>query len=89
MEEAVPRLLEILGPEPKKELRELKADDLILCHFGLAMYVRNEFGLWNDNKELMLSSGYLFDADGCSNEIVKRAWEKLQLADAAGREPDQ
>jgi hypothetical protein len=44
-----------MSEEDKLTLRSILEDDLILCHFGPGSYIRNEFGLWGDNKELLKS----------------------------------
>ncbi|MBW6516867.1 MAG: hypothetical protein K0B81_09705 [Candidatus Cloacimonetes bacterium] len=61
-------------------LRETKRDDLIMFHHGAGAWIRNNFGLWQGNKELMESCDALF-ADSCSEMIIERAWEILQEAD--------
>ncbi len=49
VEEAVERLLSEMNDENKSALRELPESDLITTHFGLGMYIRNQFGLWGKN----------------------------------------
>ena len=78
-EEAVSFLLEDLDPEQKRQLEGLTEDDLILCHFGLALYVRHNYGLFRDDCPLVAGSGkWPVDADTVSNEIVREAWKRLR-----------
>jgi len=60
----------------------------MIFHFGLGNHIRNEFGLWRDNKELLkslnreVSDPYLVEIlmmhpDDASMEIIKAAWRAL------------
>ncbi|MGV8149854.1 MAG: DUF6794 domain-containing protein [Alkaliphilus sp.] len=56
-----------------------------MLHFGLGMYIRNNFGLWSDNDTLLKSCGAdnrysSMHPDDISMEIIKMAWKKLQKA---------
>ena len=80
VEEAVERLMAELSEEDKKELKNTKKD-LILHHFGLGEHIRNEFGLWQGNKELIASccgEGYFQDPDEASSVIIRALWKRLQ-----------
>jgi hypothetical protein len=50
---AVAALVELLDDQQKAEVVALAKDDLIELHFGLGQYVRNAFGLWGSNPELL------------------------------------
>ena len=81
MDEAVERLMADLSEEDKKELKNTKEEYLILHHFGLGEHIRNEFGLWQWNKDLLESccgGGYYQDPDEASSVIIKALWERLQ-----------
>jgi hypothetical protein len=45
VEEAVDRLLSLMSEEDKQSLKNTPEKDLIMFHFGLGGYIRNEFGL--------------------------------------------
>lgn len=77
LDSAAKRLLELLTDEEKLQLREMPADQLIGFHFALGMFIRNEFGLWRGNAELLASceAGH---PDNASTAIVKAAWLRLQ-----------
>ncbi|MGY6217358.1 DUF6794 domain-containing protein [Methylolobus aquaticus] len=61
--EAVAVLVERLDDQQKAEVAALAKDDLIELHFGLGQYVRNAFGLWGANPELL---------DDCARERALR-----------------
>lgn len=52
--EAVERLARELSQAEKDAIAEMAEGDLSELHFGLGMWVRNEFGLWQDNRALLL-----------------------------------
>ena len=60
---AVAALVELLDDQQKAEVAALAKDDLIELHFGLGQYVRNPFGLWGANPELL---------DDCARERAKQ-----------------
>ncbi len=47
----------LLEDEDKQVLKKRSEDDLKKSHFGMAFYIRNHFGLWGGNKELLRSCG--------------------------------
>ena len=91
VEEAVDQLISSMSEEDKEALRNTPEQDLILFHHGVGTYIRNEFGLWSDNKELLKScgsrifpeSGYdeyltmMVDPDDASMEIIEATWIRL------------
>ena len=92
IEEAVDKLISVISEEDKCTIKATKKEDLISFHFSLGMYIRNEFGLWGDNKELLRDCGLraypdspyddyilmLIHPDSASTEIIEALWEKLQ-----------
>jgi len=76
LEEAAELLLADLSEEQKQELLASSEMD---WHFGIAMYVRNEFGLWGNDCPLLASEPYRFEhPDTVSNAIVKMARDLLR-----------
>lgn len=77
--EACARLDTILSYEDKERIREMRYDDLIELHFGLGMYIRNNFGLWAGNPELCKDLGLPVDAhpDNVSGVLLDRYWKYL------------
>jgi hypothetical protein len=53
LNEAVDRLARMLSHTEKEEIAALTEGDLIGLHFGLGMWIRNDFGLWQDNRDLL------------------------------------
>jgi len=63
-------------------LKNTPKEDLILHHFGLEAYIRNEFGLWQGNRELLeacCGKGLGIHPDDASSVIIKALWKKLQI----------
>jgi uncharacterized protein DUF6794 len=77
VEEAVERPLSEMSDENKRTLRELPEGDLVgATHFGLGMYIRNQFGLWGKNAELMKACG-AYDPHDASSVIIRALWRRL------------
>lgn len=51
--QAVARLIAIMDPAMRATIAELPKEDLVSLHFGLGAAIRNGFGLWTDNRELL------------------------------------
>ncbi len=95
VDEGVDRLLMILSDAEKDDLRSVK--DPIELHFSLGMYIRNNFGLWGGNVELLRScmdaSGFepinidgkplflSFHPDSASEVIVAAVLKRLSETD--------
>jgi len=47
LEECFVVLKQKLSKQQLDEFKKLKDDDLIQCHFGLGMWMRNSWGLWH------------------------------------------
>ena len=83
VEEAVTLLLRVLPEASLEELASLPRDQLLSTHFGLSMFVRNEFGLWSGNTALtadcarIAGKAFVHPDDG-SMLIVERLWAALQ-----------
>ncbi|WP_434141213.1 hypothetical protein JQR84_24075 (plasmid) [Pseudomonas luteola] len=78
VEAAVKQLLTMLSEESKATVRELPEEELIHCHYGLGMAIRNEFGLWKGNEKLLKAAcpagGHPDDA---SMVIIQALWQAL------------
>jgi hypothetical protein len=77
VDEAVTRLLAELSDADKARLRAEKKDDLIKFHHGWGTSIRNCFGLWAGNKELMADC-HAFHPDDASMVIIEAVWQRLQ-----------
>jgi hypothetical protein len=60
--------------QKKLALKNTSDDNLIMFHFGWAMRIRNEFGMWAGNDELIRSCGE-FEPDEASMAIVRAVWK--------------
>ena len=57
--------------------------ELSTLHTTLGKYIRNEFDLWADNKDLMASCRFMakrdkIHEDEASSIIIKELWNKLR-----------
>jgi hypothetical protein len=77
VEAAVERLLELMPDADKTNIAAMAEGDLVTLHFGLGQWIRNNFGLWRDNPELLLATGKT-DADEASGVIVRAFWQRLR-----------
>jgi len=77
LEEAIAELKAMLHPTYLEEIRQTPLDEFAgTAHFGLGMWLRNNWGLWG-NSPLARSLGE-FDADGRSDRILRAFWRSLQ-----------
>ena len=78
VDEAVAKILSEMPEKDRSRLKSTPEDDLINFHFGLGMFIRNEFGLWAGNKKLLNSCGSeTMHPDDASTVITKAVWKKL------------
>jgi len=96
-EEAVARLAAGLRDEDKALLRATRREDLIQFHMGWGTEIRNSFGLWQGNEELMRScvahgrpelaplardpNYQVGHPDDVSMMLIEGVWESRQDAD--------
>jgi hypothetical protein len=79
VDEAVARILSTMSAEDQARVRSTPKDELIRYHMGWGTGIRNSFGLWKGNKELLNSCGYEgIHPDTCSDIIIHRVWAALQ-----------
>jgi hypothetical protein len=77
LDEAVKFCLLTMTAQEKSALKNTSEDNLIMFHFGWAMRIRNEFGMWAGNDELIRSCGES-EPDGASMAIVRAVWDALR-----------
>lgn len=78
--EAIELLLAGLS-EKDKEMISTIPDPFSLigqCHHGLGTYVRNQFGLWKENKDLFEACGVNKQPENASDYILYALWERLR-----------
>ena len=81
IEEAVELLLTELPEKNQQIIRIMGEDQLSSLHLSLGNYIRNGFGLWGSNEELLRAcspDGSFRNADDASAIIIKALWWKLQ-----------
>ncbi len=73
------RLLTGWSDESRANFRDTPRDQLLgRFHHGLGTGIRNEFGLWRGNTELLADCGHPeMHADAASSVILKAVWNKL------------
>lgn len=74
---AVRALLGLVPAEELAKIAQMSEDDLINLHFGLGQWIRNNFGLWMENRGLLQATGEIHP-DDASGVIVKALWRQLQ-----------
>jgi len=72
-----------MTPEFKAKVRATPEDELIFFHLDWGMGIRNDYGLWSGNTQLLKSCAALVpgtepEPDPVSMVIIKRIWAKLQ-----------
>ena len=76
LDEAVKICLLTSTPQQKELIKNTPREELALFHPGWALNMRNEFGLWEGNSELVESCG-ASEPDGASMVVVKTVWTEL------------
>ncbi len=69
-------LISTLDPESLDMLRTMPKDDLVQYHHGWGTDIRNVYGLWGGNPELMASCGRRHP-DDCSMVIMEAVWDSV------------
>ena len=77
LDAVVERLLGLMSDADKEVVRNTPEDKLIRFHFPWGMGIRNEFGLWRGNTQLLESCGGEHP-DDASSVIIRAVWERLQ-----------
>jgi len=78
VEAAVDILLDQLLPKDIEHIRSLPKKNLILMHHGLGRCIRNNFGLWQDNEELLNTACDDAHPDSASMTIIIALWKRLR-----------
>jgi len=77
VDEAATRILADMKGADKTRVRETKREDLIFFHHGWGTGIRNEFGLWKGNTNL-LADCHAHHPDDASMVIIEAVWQRLQ-----------
>jgi hypothetical protein len=76
LDDAVKICLLTMTAAEKSELKNTSEENLIMAHFGWAVNMRNEFGMWQENTAL-IKSCCANNPDEASMVIVKEVWRVL------------
>ena len=77
VDESVNRIVAGMSGTDKEKVKATKRSDLIRYHHGWGMGIRNGFGLWKGNKDLLTDCG-VSHPDDCSVIIIEKVWDRLQ-----------
>jgi len=83
VDEAVEVLMDMMPAKEKFLFAQVKEYDPLLYHFSLAMYIRNNFGLWQEGSPLLEDCRRIdgrndMHVDDASHLILKKAWEQIK-----------
>ena len=83
VDEAVDRLISQFPLRDRTEIAKMSKEDLGGLHVSLGKYIRNQFGLWAENKELMksccsVSGEDALHQDDAASVIVNELWKILR-----------
>ena len=81
--DAVKRLIANMPLKFKVDLSKMDEGELINLHFSFGAFIRNQFGLWNENVDLLTDcrdlSGITFmNADDATAFIIWELWNRLR-----------
>lgn len=83
LKEAVETLKILLSKEELEQISSKTEVELWEYHFGLGLFIRNGFGLWGGNRELLRDCGSArMHPDDASGVIISALWENLQKDDS-------
>lgn len=77
VDEAAMRVVAGLDEESRRRFAKMPEGELISLHRTLGQAIRNKFGLWQGNEELMRATGK-DHADDASGVIIKAAWRTVK-----------
>jgi hypothetical protein len=81
IDEAVVYVIAKTSPEIQARVAQRPKEDLILEHFGLGLWIRNNLGFYDRNSELLKAcskNSIFFHPDEASGMILEAVWLKLK-----------
>jgi hypothetical protein len=78
LQEAAQRVIDRLSPTERHRMANATEEELVGYHFGLGMYIRNQYGLWGGNSRLRHNIGGNAHPDDQSFTVIKRARQILR-----------
>ncbi len=76
VDEAVNRILSEMPDDVKLTIRSMPESDLRKLHHSIGRKIRNRFGLWSGNTDLLKDSG-ASEPDAASMVIIQSLWKRL------------
>lgn len=77
--DAVEILVSGMSDESKSNVAHTGEEQLILYHLGWGTAIRNKFGLWRGNTDLLTDCGSQYpDPENCSQVIIEAIWRRLR-----------
>ena len=88
---ATERIIAQMSEEDKRTFRGTKREELAKFNFGLGVYIRNKFGMFDGNDALIKACAltqqgeeynifYSDDPDGATGVIIEAVWNELKSA---------
>jgi hypothetical protein len=78
LEECFEALDNMLPAEEKEKIRTWSEDEMGFCHFGLGMWMRNNWGLWGGgNLRDWFNAHDVWHADDMSGIILTSYWRRM------------
>jgi len=79
LDDAVTAIISKMTAENQEKIRNFTLNEVHMCHFGWGLSIRNRFGLWAGNEELLRSCDPEYmHPDKASGIIMEAVWKKLQ-----------
>lgn len=79
MDGAVHDILSNMSDDVKMQIRVSRRNSLVESHFGLMTGIRERYGLWNGNEQLILSAcGHPCLPEDAAIKIIEALWDELQ-----------
>ena len=84
VEQAVERLISEISLKDKTTIANIAEVELSVLHTSIGEYIRNEFGLWSGNEDLMTSCCFIvkrdkIHEDEASSIIIRELWRCLRV----------
>jgi hypothetical protein len=85
VDQAVKRLISELSFKDKTTIANMAEVELSVLHTTVGEYIRNEFGLWSGNKDLLNSCCFFAKRDKVSEDdassiIIRELWKRLRVS---------
>ncbi len=88
VDSVVTDLIARLSPQDKERIQNTPRKDLILFHHGWGTGIRNYYGLWRGNRQLIESAcGKPCHPDDASQIIIEKVWETLRKQNQTSTQP--